>query len=79
MSVPQPNPTTAGAAAPQTPAQMIAASLAQQYGTLGAQIIGKYMAIQPTLRNFAGERFVVMVPRTIVFPKIWRDRCGSNR
>ncbi len=79
LSVPQPNPTTSGAAAPQTTGQIIAASLAQQYGALGAQILGKYMAVQPTLRNFAGERFVVMVPRTIIFPKIWRDRCGAGR
>ncbi len=75
LSVPQPNPTTGGAAAPQTPAQILAASLSQQYGTLGAQIISRYMAVQPTLRNFAGERFIVMVPRTIVLPKVWRSRC----
>lgn len=75
LSVPQPNPGANGATAPQTPAQTIAASLAQQYGTLGSQILGKYMAVQPTLRNFAGERFVVMVPRTMVIPKVWRNRC----
>ena len=76
LSVPQPNPSVNGAAAPQTPSQIVAAALAQQYGTLGAQILGKYMQVQPTLRNFAGERFVVMVPHTIVFPKVWRDRCS---
>lgn len=75
LSVPQPNTGANGAVAQQTPAQIVATALAQQYGTLGAQIIGKYMAVQPTLRNYAGERFVVMVPRTIVFKKVWRSRC----
>ena len=79
LSVPQPNPGANGAAAPQTPAQTVAAALSQQYGTLGAQILGKYMAVQPTLRNFAGERFVVMVPRTIVIPKVWRNRCAGKQ
>lgn len=78
LSVPQPNPGVNGSAAPQTPAQTVAAALAQQYGTLGAQILGKYIAVQPTLRNFAGERFVVMVPRTIVIPKVWRNRCAGK-
>lgn len=76
LSVPQPNPGENGSSSVQTPSQIIAASLAQQYGTLGSQIIGRYMSVQPTLRNVAGERFVVMVPRTIVFNKIWRQRCG---
>lgn len=75
LSVPQPNPTPDGASAPQTPSQIIAASLAQQYGQLGAQLIGKYMAVQPTLRNYAGERFMIMVPHTMVFNKVWRNRC----
>lgn len=78
LSVPQPNPGTSGSSAPPTPAQTVAANLAQQYGTLGAQILGKYMAVQPTLRNAAGERFVVMVPRTIVFRKVWRNRCAAK-
>lgn len=78
LSVPQPNQGANGATAPQSPSQIIAASLAQQYGTLGAQIIGRYMAVQPTLRNFAGERFIVMVPRTIIFNKVWRDRCPGG-
>lgn len=76
LSVPQPNPGTGGASAAPTPAQLVATSLAQQYGQLGAQILGKYMAVQPTLRNFAGERFMVMVPHTIVFTKVWRNRCA---
>jgi type IV secretory pathway VirB10-like protein len=80
ISVPQPNPGIGGAAAPATSEQLIAASLAQQFGTLGAQILGKYMAVQPTLRNYAGERFIVMVPNTIVFTKVWRNRCqGGTR
>lgn len=62
-----------------TTGQTIATALAQQYGNLGSQIIGKYMAVQPTLRNFAGERFVLMVPRTIVFKKVWRNRCAAGR
>lgn len=78
LSVPQPNPSSNGAPAPVSPAQTIAASLSQQYGTLGSQIIAKYMAVQPTLRNFTGERFIVMVPRTIVFNKVWRSRCGDE-
>lgn len=75
MAVPQPNPTTNGASAPQTPSQLVAAALAQQYGSLGAQVLGKYFQIQPTLTNKAGERFILMVPRTIVFDKVWRHRC----
>jgi len=71
QSVPQ--PATTGAA--PTPQQSIATALAQQYGQLGAQIIGKYMAVQPTLRNKAGEPFTIKVPRTMVFKKVWRKRC----
>lgn len=55
--------------------QAISTSLAQQYGQLGAQILGKQMQIQPTLRNFPGERFVIMTPSTIGFKKVWRNRC----
>jgi type IV secretion system protein TrbI len=79
LSVPQPNPGATGSSAPPTSAQTVAAALAQQYGNLGAQILGKYMAVQPTLRNSAGERFVVMVPKTIVFNKVWRNRCVAQR
>ena len=77
LSVPRPNPGVSGSAVPQTPAQTVATALAQQYGTLGAQILSKYMAVQPTLKNLAGERFVVMVPRTIVLPRVWRNRCAG--
>lgn len=73
LSVPQSNGTNNS----PTVEQAVATALAQQYGQLGAQILGKYMAVQPTLRNFVGERFTIMVPRTIVFKKVWRDRCGG--
>jgi len=74
LSVPQSNTNSNNSA--QTPSQIIAASLAQQYGQLGAQIISKYMAVQPTLRNSPGERFMIMVPHTIVFNKVWQNRCN---
>lgn len=77
LSVPKPNPGVNGAAAQPTTAQTIATALAQQYGQLGAQIIQKYMAVQPTLRNYPGERFTIMVPHTIVFEKVWKNRCGK--
>jgi type IV secretory pathway VirB10-like protein len=67
---PVPTGTTA-----QTPEQSLATSLAQQYGQLGAQIIGKQMQVQPTLKNYAGERFVIMLPLNVVFKKVWRARC----
>ncbi|HJV75106.1 MAG TPA: TrbI/VirB10 family protein [Noviherbaspirillum sp.] len=78
LSIPQPNPSSNGAAQQQTPSQIVAASFAQQYGNLGIQILSKYLAVQPTLRNFPGERFVVIVPHTIVFKKVWRDRCNAR-
>lgn len=62
----------------QTPQQAIANALTQQYGQLGAQLLGKYMQIQPTLRNYAGERFTVMLPLTVVFKKVWRNRCTGE-
>lgn len=72
MSAPQQSGGTGGG---MTAQQSLAMALSQQYGQLGAQILGKYMAVQPTLRNEPGERFVVMVPATIVFSKVWRRRC----
>lgn len=71
MSVPQSSSTTTV----QTPQQQLGTALAQQYGQLGAQILGKYMAVQPTLTNNPGERFNIMVPNTIVLKKVWRRRC----
>lgn len=62
----------------QTPQQAIANALTQQYGQLGAQLMGKYMQIQPTLRNYAGERFTVMLPLSVVFKKVWRNRCTGE-
>jgi type IV secretory pathway VirB10-like protein len=60
----------------QTPEQALATAMAQQYGQLGAQLLGKYMQVQPTLRNYPGERFMIMLPSSIIFTKVWRDRCG---
>jgi type IV secretory pathway VirB10-like protein len=75
LSVPQPNEGANGATAQQTPSQTIAAALAQQYGQLGAQILTKQLAVQPTLTNQPGERFTIIVPNTIVFRTVWRQRC----
>lgn len=73
LSVP---PTSTGNTT-QTPQQSIANALTQQYGQLGGQLLGKYLQVQPTLRNFSGERFMIMVPLTIEFKKVWRTRCGG--
>ena len=78
LSVSQPNPSAAGITAQQSPGQVVATSLAQQYGTLGAEIITKNMAVQPTLTNKAGERFIIVVPRTMIFGKVWRNRCQDR-
>lgn len=59
----------------QNPGQLLQQQIAQQYGQLGAQIIGKYLAVQPTLKNYPGERFMITVPRTIILNKVWRNRC----
>ena len=75
MSVPQSQNQNGNT---QTPQQAIANALTQQYGQLGAQLMGKFMQIQPTLRNYAGERFTVMLPLTVVFKKVWRNRCTGE-
>lgn len=75
MSV-SPNTSTNGNTT--TPSQAIATALTQQYGQLGAQMLGKYMAVQPTLRNYPGEQFMIMVPHTITFNKVWRNRCTER-
>lgn len=75
MSTP-PIPQSANGMYTPSPSQAIVTALTQQYGDLGAQLIGKYMAIQPTLTNNPGERFMIMVPHTIVFSKVWRNRCS---
>lgn len=77
LSVPPPNPSVNGAAASPSVSQVIATALAQQYGQLGAQMMGKHLAVQPTLRNYPGERFTIMVPHTVVFNKAWSNRCGG--
>jgi type IV secretory pathway VirB10-like protein len=79
LSVPQPTQTANGAAPGMSSAQVVSTALAQQYGQLGAQILGKYMNVQPTLRNFPGERFTILVPHTIVFGKVWRNRCEAAK
>ncbi len=79
LSVPQPNQGANGAAAGMSSSQVVATALAQQYGQLGAQILGKYMNVQPTLRNYPGERFTILVPHTIVFGKVWRNRCPAAK
>lgn len=56
----------------QTNAQVVSTALAQQYGQLGGQLMGKYLNVQPTLRNYPGERFNVLVPKNIVFPDCYR-------
>ncbi|MES2879214.1 MAG: TrbI/VirB10 family protein [Pseudomonadota bacterium] len=71
MSVPQPT----NGSTTMTPQQALSIALTQQYGQLGAQILGKYMAVQPTLRNKVGERFLIMIPATVRMRKIWRQRC----
>jgi type IV secretion system protein VirB10 len=76
-SVPAPPSSTSGSVAAPSFAQTTQTALAMQYGQLGAQLMGKYMNVQPTLTDKPGERFVIMVPHTIVFRKVWMDRCGG--
>lgn len=78
LSVPQPTTGPGNTGAQMSSAQVVSTALAQQYGQLGAQILGKYMNVQPTLRNFPGERFTILVPHTIVFSKVWRNRCTAR-
>jgi type IV secretory pathway VirB10-like protein len=61
----------------QNPGQLLQGQIAQQYGNLGAQIIGKQLAVQPTLKNYPGERFMITIPHTIIMDKVWRYRCNS--
>lgn len=78
LSVPPTPPSTNGTAAAPSVAQTVATALAQQFGQLGAQVFGKYMNVQPTLRNYPGERFTIMVPHTIVFTRVWSNRCQAG-
>lgn len=74
LSVPPPPVSANGQAAAPSNAQVVSAALAQQFGQLGGQVLGKYLNVQPTLRNAAGERFNIVVPRNIVFPGPWRAK-----
>lgn len=78
LSVPAAATSANGVVAAPTVAQTVATALSQQYGQLGAQLMGKSLSVQPTLRNFPGERFVIMVPHTIVFNKVWSNRCTGH-
>jgi type IV secretory pathway VirB10-like protein len=71
-------PSSTSTSTTQTPQQALSTALAQQYGQLGASILGKMMQVQPTLRNYAGERFMIMLPSTIIMDKVWRNRCGGR-
>jgi type IV secretory pathway VirB10-like protein len=75
LTVVQPAPQTAGTTQAPSYAQNVTTALAQQFGQLGGQLMGKYAAVQPTLKNYPGEKFQIMVPRTMVFKKVWRNRC----
>jgi type IV secretory pathway VirB10-like protein len=77
-AVQQSMPPTPTGTTVQTPEQALATALAQQYGQLGAQILGKQMQVQPTLKNYPGERFVIMLPLNIVFKRVWRNRCEAG-
>ena len=69
--------STSSTSTAQTPQQALSTALAQQYGQLGAQILGKQMQVQPTLKNYPGERFNIMLPLNVIFKKVWRNRCGG--
>lgn len=71
LSVPAATTSTNGAST-TTPAQAVSTALTQQFGQLGGQVMGKYLNIQPTLRNYPGERFNIVVPKNIVFPGCYR-------
>lgn len=75
MALPPPAP---GSAQAMSPSQAVGSALVQQYGQLGTQIFGKHLNIQPTLKNYPGERFEIMVPRTIVMNKSWGNRCSAR-
>jgi type IV secretory pathway VirB10-like protein len=72
MSVPpQPAAVNGNTAAPSF-ASNVSAALAQQYGQLGGQMMGKYLNVQPTLTNHPGERFNLVVPKNIIFPGCYK-------
>lgn len=71
ISVGTPATSASGVTATPSAAQSVSTALSQQFGQLGGQLFGKYLNIQPTLRNYPGERFNIVVPRSIVFPKCY--------
>lgn len=71
LSVGVPATSADGVTAAPTAAQTVSTALSQQFGQLGAQLFGRYLNIQPTLRNYPGERFNVVVPKNIVFPRCY--------
>lgn len=71
VSVGTPATSATGVTATPSAAQSVSTALSQQFGQLGGQLFGKYLNIQPTLRNYPGERFNIVVPRSIVFPKCY--------
>ncbi|MGS0741120.1 TrbI/VirB10 family protein [Glaciimonas sp. GG7] len=73
LSVPQTSNNN-GQAGSLNSAQVVSTALAQQFGQLGGQMLGKYLQVQPTLRNELGERFNIVVPLTIVFPGPWASK-----
>jgi type IV secretory pathway VirB10-like protein len=73
LSVPQQSAGSNGQA-PLSSAQIVSQALAQQYGQLGGQVMGRYLQVQPTLRNYPGERFNIVVPLKITFPGPWTPK-----
>lgn len=78
LSVPASTTSANGVVTTTSMAQTVATALSQQYGQLGAQLMGKSLNIQPTLKNYPGERFMIMVPNTIVMNKVWSNRCQAH-
>lgn len=73
VSVSNPPTTSAnGTVSQPTNSQVVSTALTQQFGQLGARLMGKYLNVQPTLRNYPGERFNIIVPKTIIFPGCFR-------
>lgn len=66
LSQPQTNSATL------TSSQIMAASLGQQFGQVGSQVVQQNMNIQPTLTIRPGYEFNVMVTKDIILPP-WRD------
>lgn len=56
---------------PVSNSQVVSTALAQQFGQLGGQIAGKYLQVAPTLRNFPGERFNILLGRSVMFKSGW--------